>query len=31
MPVHNEDIARIFDEMAGLLEIEEVNPFRVRA
>ena len=31
MPVHNEDIATIFDEMADLLEIEEANPFRVRA
>lgn len=31
MPVHNEDIAMIFDEMADLLEIEEANPFRVRA
>ena len=31
MPVHNEDIARIFDEIADLLEIEEANPFRVRA
>lgn len=31
MPVHNEDIAVIFDEMANLLEIEEANPFRVRA
>ena len=31
MPVHNEDIAVIFDEMADLLEIEEANPFRVRA
>ena len=31
MAVHNEDIARIFEEMADLLEIEEANPFRVRA
>ncbi|HXH65153.1 MAG TPA: helix-hairpin-helix domain-containing protein, partial [Mariprofundaceae bacterium] len=31
MPVHNEDIARAFDEIADLLEIEEANPFRVRA
>jgi DNA polymerase (family 10) len=31
MPVCNEDIAVIFDEMADLLEIEEANPFRVRA
>ena len=31
MPVHNEDIAAMFDELADLLEIEEANPFRVRA
>jgi DNA polymerase (family 10) len=31
MPVHNEDIAAIFEELADLLEIEEANPFRVRA
>ncbi|MGB5179639.1 MAG: DNA polymerase/3'-5' exonuclease PolX [Gammaproteobacteria bacterium] len=31
MPVHNEDIAVIFEEMADLLEIEDANPFRVRA
>ncbi|HHH36253.1 MAG TPA: DNA polymerase/3'-5' exonuclease PolX [Gammaproteobacteria bacterium] len=31
MPVHNEDVARIFDELADLLEIEDANPFRVRA
>lgn len=31
MSVHNEDIAAIFEEMADLLEIEEANPFRVRA
>ena len=31
MPVHNEDIARAFDELADLLEIEGANPFRVRA
>ncbi|HEY0635227.1 MAG TPA: DNA polymerase/3'-5' exonuclease PolX [Gammaproteobacteria bacterium] len=31
MPVHNEEIALIFDEIADLLEIEEANPFRVRA
>ncbi len=31
MPVHNEDIAVIFEEMADLLEVEEANPFRVRA
>ena len=31
MSVHNEEIAHIFEEMADLLEIEEANPFRVRA
>ncbi|WP_241162541.1 helix-hairpin-helix domain-containing protein [Acidithiobacillus ferrivorans] len=31
MPVLNSDIARIFDEIADLLEIEDANPFRVRA
>jgi DNA polymerase (family X) len=31
MPVHNADIAAIFDEIADLLEIESANPFRVRA
>ncbi len=31
MPIHNADIAAIFDEMADLLEIEGANPFRVRA
>jgi len=31
MPVHNADIAAIFDEIADLLEIESENPFRVRA
>lgn len=31
MPVHNEEIAQIFEEMADLLEIEDANPFRVRA
>ncbi len=31
MPIHNEDIAAIFDELADLLEIEDANPFRVRA
>jgi len=31
MPIHNEEIALIFDEMADLLEIESANPFRVRA
>ena len=31
MPVHNEDIASLFDEIADLLEIEGDNPFRIRA
>ena len=31
MPVHNADIADIFNRMADLLEIENANPFRVRA
>ena len=31
MPVHNTDIARIFDEIADFLEIEGENPFRIRA
>jgi DNA polymerase (family 10) len=31
MPVHNADIAAVFDEIADLLEIEGANPFRVRA
>ena len=31
MPVHNADIARLFEEMADLLEIGDANPFRVRA
>lgn len=31
MPVHNADIAAIFNDIADLLEIEAANPFRVRA
>jgi len=31
MPVVNSDIARIFNQMADLLEIKSANPFRVRA
>jgi DNA polymerase (family X) len=31
MPVHNADIARTFEEIADLLEIDDANPFRVRA
>jgi DNA polymerase (family 10) len=31
MPVHNADIAKIFSEVADILEIQGANPFRVRA
>jgi len=31
MTVHNADIAALFERMADLLEIEDANPFRVRA
>ena len=31
MPVHNTDIASIFEEIADFLEIEGANPFRIRA
>lgn len=31
MPVHNADIAAVFNDIADLLEIESANPFRVRA
>jgi DNA polymerase (family 10) len=31
LPVHNADIAKIFEQIADLLEIEDANPFRVRA
>jgi DNA polymerase (family 10) len=31
MPVHNPDIAQALDDLADLLELEEANPFRVRA
>jgi DNA polymerase (family 10) len=31
MPVHNADIAAIFEEIADLLEIRGENPFRIRA
>jgi len=31
MPIHNNDVAGIFDEIADLLEIKGDNPFRVRA
>jgi len=31
MPIHNHDIAVLFEKVADLLEIEGANPFRVRA
>ncbi len=31
MPIYNADIADIFDEIADYLEIEDENPFRIRA
>ena len=31
MPIHNADIAAIFEEIAELLEIQNENPFRIRA
>lgn len=31
MPVHNTNIAEILNQVADLLEIDEANPFRVRA
>lgn len=31
MPIHNADIATIFEEIADLLEIDGANPFRIRA
>jgi len=31
MPVHNADIAAVFEEIAELLEIQSANPFRIRA
>jgi DNA polymerase (family 10) len=31
MPVHNADIAAIFEQIAELLELQGANPFRVRA
>lgn len=31
MPKHNADIAVIFEEIADLLEIQDANPFRIRA
>jgi DNA polymerase (family 10) len=31
LPIHNVDIARVFEQIADLLELEDANPFRVRA
>lgn len=31
MPVHNNEIADCFEKLADLLEIEDANPFRIRA
>ena len=31
MPIHNADIADLLDQVADLLEIQDANPFRVRA
>jgi DNA polymerase (family 10) len=31
MPVHNAEIAELFSRLADLLEVEDANPFRVRA
>jgi DNA polymerase (family 10) len=31
MPIHNTDIAAVFDEIADYLEIGDENPFRIRA
>jgi DNA polymerase (family X) len=31
MPVHNADIAEIFNKIADLLDIESANPYRIRA
>jgi DNA polymerase (family 10) len=31
MPVHNSEIADFFEKLADLLEIEDANPFRIRA
>ena len=30
MPIHNADIAAIFEEIADHLEIQGANPFRIR-
>jgi len=31
MPLHNADIARVFEDIADLLELDDENPFRIRA
>jgi DNA polymerase (family 10) len=31
MPVHNAEIAELFSRLADLLEVEDANPFRIRA
>ncbi len=31
MPMHNADIAAVFEEIANILEIQNANPFRIRA
>lgn len=31
MPIHNADIATLFEQIADLLEIQDENPFRIRA
>ena len=31
MPIHNAEIAELFNRLADLLEIEDANPFRIRA
>jgi len=31
MPVHNSDVAEIFNKVADLLELEGANQFRIRA
>jgi DNA polymerase (family 10) len=31
VPVHNNEIADLFDQLADLLDIEDANPFRIRA
>ena len=31
MPIHNADIATVFEQIADLLEIQNDNPFRIRA